>query len=64
MKLEFTWFNIIKIVKRSSHTFDMNDDVTIPMIELKIKNSKQCGYLPTQYRKAYLHTYRKFTRKL
>lgn len=67
MKLKLEWFNITKIVKRSSHSFDLNDNVTIPMIETKElnrfskkhKNSYAAGYILT-----YLGIYKKFTKKL
>jgi len=65
MKLTITWFNITSITKRSSHTFDMADDVRIPMIETKQlhRTVKYHNYDPG-YILAYLGTYRKFTKQL
>lgn len=59
MKLLLTWFNITNIIKRSSHSFDMLDDKMIPMLETKELNRNG-----TRLIKAYLGTFKKYTKQL
>lgn len=63
MKLRFTWFNIVELVKYGGR-WGMGGQVRVPMIELK--EFKTCGpkYIRKHPRVAYLGTYRKITKKL
>jgi hypothetical protein len=67
MKLKLHWFDITSIIKRSSHTYDMEDNITVPMIKLPVVNvfsrKYKNSYLAGQV-KVYLKTYKTFTRKL
>jgi len=63
MKLIFTWFNIIELRKADTYNFGYAW-IPIPMLELNELVKSRPKYLGPAYKKVYLGTYRKFTKKL